>query len=195
MYKNILVAIDGSAASDAALGEALALAKAVRAELQLVHVAQVVPPPGLVAPSIGAAWDLEMYSDSIEEAGRGILESALQHARAARVTATTLLLRDVGRDASRTILSAAKRTRADLIAMGTHGRTGLARLLMGSVTEGVARESPVPMLLVKAKRRGQSGRAATRGAFARGRTAADGSRRTGGRGASHRAPRSPASPP
>jgi len=146
MYRRILVPVDGSGPSDKALAVAIRLAKEQHAALRLVHVVDVLPPAGLD----GTAFiDFDTYRDSMLAAGREIIKRAETRARAARVSAEGKLLETLAHDVSEALVDHAKRWRADLITIGTHGRTGLARVFLGSVAEGVIRHAPVAVLLVR----------------------------------------------
>lgn len=147
MYKRILVPVDGSAPSRQAIATALTLAKEIRAKVRILNVADVLPPPALDAP---ASIDVDAYRGAMIAAGRAILEDATGRARRARIAVETRLVETVGRDVSGTISDEARRWRADLIVVGSHGRSGLARVFLGSVAEGVARHAPCAVLLVRA---------------------------------------------
>jgi nucleotide-binding universal stress UspA family protein len=102
--------------------------------------------------------------------GRKVLDKALARAEAAGVQAEAVQVASRGSPVSDVILAQARRAKADVIVMGTHGRRGLNRLLLGSDAERVLRDARVPVLLV---RRAERGRAAPRKKSA----AAAGSRR------------------
>lgn len=145
MFKRILVAADGSAPSGRALAAALRLAKEQRAKLRIVHVADVLPPANVEPMYV----DFESYRDAILTGARAVITSAAAQAKRARVKAETRLVETVTHDASGEIIAQATRFRADLIVLGTHGRTGLARMFLGSVAEGVVRHSSVAVLLIR----------------------------------------------
>jgi nucleotide-binding universal stress UspA family protein len=93
------------------------------------------------------------YPDLLEkmrDAGRVILDDASDQARKAGILVEPVLRESGGRRVSKTILKEALSWPADLIVMGTHGRRGLSHLALGSDAELVVRESPVPVLLVRA---------------------------------------------
>jgi nucleotide-binding universal stress UspA family protein len=147
MHKRILVAVDGSRTSEAALGEALDLAGG-GGQLRVVHVVDSPYnyPDALYGQVTG---DLEPVRRAWREAGEEILARAAARASQARVEAESTLLESDGRRVSATVVKEAQRWGADLIVVGTHGRRGLDRLLLGSVAEGVARTAPVSVLLVR----------------------------------------------
>ena len=142
MYKRILVPVDGSKTSNAALDQAIGLARDQKAELRVVYV---IDEAAIIAGS--------EYGDMLEvekaqiEAGHAVLEKA----KALFPEAQTRLLETekVGQGISEIIVQDAGAWGADLIVAGTHGRTGLRHLLMGSVAEGIVRISKVPVLLVR----------------------------------------------
>ena len=140
MYTNILIPIDGSEASSQALREALKLAKEQGARVCLTHVYE--PMKHVVTES---AVDL---TPAIRRQGEALLNEALEHASNAGVAATTALVAAGGRRIPAAIVEQAVAANADLIAMGTHGRGGIERLILGSVAEGVARRAGIPVLLI-----------------------------------------------
>jgi nucleotide-binding universal stress UspA family protein len=143
MYQRILVPLDGSSTAERGLHEAIRLAAGTAAQIELLHVVDDFP--GIRE---FAAYDLlEQARRERELRGEAALESAVALAEAAGVKATAKVL-FVVTDLSDTIIARARRARCDAIVMGTHGRSGLSRAVLGSVAEGVARRSPVPVLLV-----------------------------------------------
>jgi len=145
MYQHILIPVDGSPTSDRALQEALALARQHNAQLQLLHVLEEVHFVDMES-SINYAELLE----SIRNSGAKVLAQAQVRVQQAGMTAETKLLEAGGERVANVIVAEAKRWPADLIVIGTHGRTGFSRLLFGSVAEGVVRTAPVPVLLIRA---------------------------------------------
>ena len=99
----------------------------------------------------GYPVDITMLIDSMKASGDKALEEAIGLAKKAGVKAERAMVEGRGHLVSDTILADAKKFRADVIVMGTHGRRGLNRLLMGSDAERVLRESHVPVLLISAK--------------------------------------------
>ena len=145
-YRRILVAVDGSATSMKGLREAIRLAKDGRTQLFLVHVVN----------EFYAFASLDGYSPGVDlvpalrEGGRRILAKAKALADKEGIRAKTLMRETLGGPAAETIVRDARKQRADLIVLGTHGRRGLRRLVLGSDAEAVVRTSPVPVLLVRA---------------------------------------------
>ncbi|MGC8634226.1 MAG: universal stress protein [Candidatus Limnocylindrales bacterium] len=148
MYERILAAIDGSEPSTRAYREALRLAADQHAALRVAHVIDL----GVaLAPWADLAFlNYETLEGALRESGARILEGALAEAREAGIAAeAAALATDVG-DPAGEILAEATRWGANLIVMGTHGRHGLAHLILGSVAEGVVQRATVPVLLLRA---------------------------------------------
>ncbi|HEV2057094.1 MAG TPA: universal stress protein [Methylomirabilota bacterium] len=143
-FRRILHPTDFSRASAPALRRAVALARACRAPLVLLHV--MTPP----FPFIGEGAPPSGYADLLilaRRSARRRLAAALARVRRERVRGQAIFAEGLPADE---ILRAARRARADLIVMGTHGRTGVSRVFMGSVAERVVRESRCPVLTVRA---------------------------------------------
>jgi nucleotide-binding universal stress UspA family protein len=146
-YKRILVAVDGSAASRKGLREALRVAKAERASVCLMHAVDEFPAyAGLDGMAAATAIDL---TPALREGGKRILARAKAAAQKAGVPAKTVLRERVGGPAADWIVREARKQRADLIVLGTHGRRGVRRLVLGSDAEQVVRTASVPVLLVR----------------------------------------------
>jgi len=146
-YKRILVPVDGSRASSRGLREAIRLAKGQQASLQLVHV--VDEHTVLVS---GAEVGPEMVNLMLELRKRGsqLLRSAEALVRRNGLKCTAVLLEAQAGPAADLIVRQARKSGADLIVIGTHGRRGLRRLIMGSDAEQIVRTAPVPVMLVRA---------------------------------------------
>ncbi|MGB8078010.1 MAG: universal stress protein [Gallionella sp.] len=144
MYRRILAAVDDSPTSDLALREAIGLAKDQHARLRIVYVVDkiAVYNSTQLSPEVERTWT---------DVGRGILDKAQRSARSGGVDAEVKLLETEvpGARMAEAIVAEAKAWPADLVVAGTHGRTGLDHLLMGSVAEGIVRGCPVPILLVR----------------------------------------------
>ena len=144
--RRILHPSDFSRASGAAFARATAMAKADHAQLLLVHV--LAPPvpiagEGYISPKVYD--DLEASARTYGQKHLGALQAK---ASKAGVKAVTLLLDGVAHDQ---IARAAKSKKADLIVIGTHGRTGLAKFFLGSVASRVVAAAPCPVLTVRGK--------------------------------------------
>jgi|SRR6478735_9017256 nucleotide-binding universal stress UspA family protein len=144
-YKRILVAVDGSSASGKGLREALRLAKSQGARLAILNVINEFP----AFASLEGPVPVDLVP-MLRRGGKKILARAEAAARKAGVRPTMVAREIVGGPAADVIVREAKKQRADLIVLGTHGRRGVRRLVLGSDAEQVVRMSPVPVLLVRA---------------------------------------------
>lgn len=146
-YRRILVPVDGSPTSANGLKEAIKLAREARSKLRLLHV--VAEFAALSAPD--ATVNIGPVLEAMKAAGRKTLERCARSARTAGVQPEIALAEDFGGRVADQIVAHARRWRADLIVMGTHGRRGVKRVLLGSDAELVVRYSPMPVLLVPAR--------------------------------------------
>jgi nucleotide-binding universal stress UspA family protein len=138
MFKKILVPLDRSSLAEQAVGQAVALARAAHAEIDLVTVHQ----PLLLGGSGDASWNAEQWDDE-----RKYLESIVEElASGASVSPTHAVVRGHTVDM---ICKRAWDVDADLIVMTSHGRTGLSRAWLGSVADGVLRHSSLPVLMLR----------------------------------------------
>lgn len=150
MYHRILVAIDGSPTSNLALLEAARMAPP-DARVRVVTVAE--NPLALLPPEAGTAFDPELLHTSLLKAGRDMLERArtlLQHRGLDAHCVLLDLSETPGQSVADALLAEARGWPADVIVLGTHGRGGVRRLLMGSLTETLLQRSPLPLLAVRA---------------------------------------------
>ena len=136
---NILVPIDFSPYSEHALDYALGLAGRLGARIHIVNAI------GAALPELSSALTDQMIS-SIRHDNAAALDKLLQPRRALASFGEITVVDDDARDA---ILKAARAVHADLIVIGTHGRRGLQRVLLGSVAEDVLRRAPCPVLAVR----------------------------------------------
>lgn len=142
MYKRALVPLDGSSVADAIIPFILEIAGPLDMAVRLLHVVEPIRPmvvegaPNVIVDdALGREREAEEYLARIaaELRGRGV-NAAWEVRRG---------------DAVAAILAAARSSGADLIAMSTHGRSGLGRLLFGSVAEQVLRHADVPVFLMR----------------------------------------------
>mgnify|MGYP000057573548 FL=1 len=142
LFKKILVPIDGSQTASKALDYALKLAQADQAEVRLVYCIDEL-----------SLLSNHEYSGEIaqlaRENGHKVLESGMALASTAKVKADTRLIDRVGQRLGESVADAAGEWGADLVVLGTHGRRGIGRVLLGSGAEQVMRMSPVPVLMVR----------------------------------------------
>lgn len=141
MYTRILVPTDGSAGSSAAVEHAIELAREHDATLRALYV---VNETALAGASVEVPWE-GLYTH-LKEEGERALEEVRELTAASEVPLETVLRE--GRP-SQLIVDEAAESGCDLIVMGTHGRSGLDRLLLGSVAERVVRTAPVPVMTVR----------------------------------------------
>jgi len=144
MYKTILMPTDGSPCSFQALEHGLSLAKALGAKVHFLYVLENPAQAIWIAPE-SVPYGLELLED-LKKAGEEAIAKALSLAQEKGVEATGEVKEGVPIP---TIVEAAKGF--DLLVMGTHGRTGLDKLLLGSVTEGVLHRVGIPVLVVRCR--------------------------------------------
>jgi len=141
MFEHIVCATDFSDTAEAAWDVACDLARVHQSDLTLVHVYADVPPsPDVTGPTVMHVWEEQRRWVADE------LERRVHEAETRGVRARALL--ELGA-AAHGVLEAARQAHADLVVVGTHGRTGLERVLLGSVAEQVVRTAPCPVLTVK----------------------------------------------
>jgi nucleotide-binding universal stress UspA family protein len=141
-FRRILTPLDGSDAGEAALHDAEAVAIKTGASIVLLHV---IPAPHAVE----ARWlgpELNDFVRAMHDAGRKYLDKT-EKRLAARGIDTAI--RITAGDPAETIIDMAKKEKVDLIAMSTHGRSGIPRWVLGSVADKILHESKLPMWLVR----------------------------------------------
>ncbi len=145
-YKRLLVATDGSETSDLAINSAIQLTKDLNATLCIIHIVDVFP------ANLPLGIDLERYQDSVRQEGKQILAKAKELSdKKAIATEIELIEISNGTDKiSEKIIETAQNREVDIIVIGTHGRRGFRRLLLGSVAEETMRISTIPILLIRA---------------------------------------------
>jgi nucleotide-binding universal stress UspA family protein len=141
MFKNILIPVDGSPTSDKALTQGSELAKTLGANVVVLYV--IENPVALYGMSDTISYQHELYEDLRKQAER-ILERAKKVVQQTGVNVQTMLFE--GTRPADIILQ--EQNNYDLIVMGTHGRKGVNRWLMGSVAEGVLRRAQKPCLII-----------------------------------------------
>ena len=144
MYSQILVPVDGSQTALQALRQAVGVAKAFGARIFLVHV--IDPYPFLGAGADFALGQADYLSAATSNANQA-LTAAVEIVNAQGIVSESAIVDDHSADDG--ILSTAKTCGADRIVMGSHGRRGLEKLLLGSVTQRVLQEARVPVLVVR----------------------------------------------
>jgi nucleotide-binding universal stress UspA family protein len=144
MYKKILIPTDGSNCSQMAIREGLEVAKYMGARVTFLYVVENISSSLWISPE-SVPYGLELVED-LKRVGSEALSKASELAQAAGVEAETKLVEARPVEA---ILAEAKNH--DLIVMGTHGRSGLDRFLLGSVTEAVLHRSEKPVLVLRCR--------------------------------------------
>jgi nucleotide-binding universal stress UspA family protein len=143
MYKRILVPVDGSETANKALVAALQMARENGGRVRLMHTLDELA----YLSGFEASGDLIKLA---REYALKVLDDALAMAKAAGVPADTKLVEGAGTRLGETVADEAGSWEADLVVVGTHGRRGVSRVLLGSGAEQVLRLAPVPVLAVRA---------------------------------------------
>jgi nucleotide-binding universal stress UspA family protein len=148
MYARILVAVDDSPGSTRAVAHAIALSKAFAAKLRVLHVVDA----GWLVLGQELAIDTGRIATARRNQGARILGLAIEQTSAAGIDAESRLVEtdSPGERAADRIVQEAQAWAADLIVLGSHGRSGAQRPFLGRVAEGVARHARVPVVLVQA---------------------------------------------
>ncbi|MFM0514446.1 universal stress protein [Paraburkholderia sp. RL17-373-BIF-A] len=144
MYSNIVVAVGGSEAAKRALSEAIQLAKLSRAKLTAVYV---------LDPSAAFAYvcDPQLLTDIARQVDMSLLISAIAQMRELNNGGNTEIVETqrIADDIASASMRCVQRHRADLVVMGTHGRRGLRRMVIGSVAERFVRYATCPVVLTR----------------------------------------------
>jgi nucleotide-binding universal stress UspA family protein len=150
MFNRILVPVDGSPTSTKALVAALQLARESGGRVRLLHLLDELP--------YLTGYE---YSPDLLRQCRGyaekVLQEALEIARAAGVPGDTRLMDVPGQRLGEVVAAEARDFGADLVVVGTHGRRGIERALLGSGAEQVLRLAPVPVLAVRGEQEAKAG--------------------------------------
>jgi len=140
--QHILVPTDFSEYADYALDYAIELAQKLQARLTLLHIIQLTP----MTMGDMYGYSLEAYLEAIESEAQKRMEALLNRVYQEGLEGETVIVQGVP---FQIIVDMAESQNADLIVMGTHGRTGLTHALMGSVAEKVVRLAPCPVLVTR----------------------------------------------
>jgi len=144
-FRTLLVATDFGETSEAALGEGRAVARALGAELHVIHVVHDLAVHG--GEWLGSAMSLRATQADAEEAARQRLDSLVSETDRQALGARTVVV--TANSIPQAILDYADEANIDLLVVGTHGRGPLGRLVMGSVAEALVRTAPCPVLTVR----------------------------------------------
>lgn len=147
MYKNLLVATDGSKLSDKAVTHAIALAQALDATLTAFYAAPDYPTPVYADGVIYEPLSRKEYAKLAAEEARKILGKVATKAEAGGVVCKTV--HTIAPAPWEAILAAAKKYKCDAIVMASHGRRGLSAVLLGSETQKVLTHSKLPVIVVR----------------------------------------------
>jgi universal stress protein A len=142
IVQHVLVPIDFSATADRALAYAIALAQQLQARITLLHVLDMTP----VTMDEMTAGVVATYLEEQEIEAQRLLQASLERVQRAGLQGDSLLVQGTP---TQTIVETAGEQGVDLIIMGTHGRTGLTHVLLGSVAEHVVRVAPCPVLVTR----------------------------------------------
>jgi nucleotide-binding universal stress UspA family protein len=145
-YHQILVPVDGSPTSEKALNEAIRLAQLTGARLRLVHVVDELSYVNGFEPAMNY---LNEIIPLMREAGEKLLAHERQKALDKGVDADSVLIVEGPGRICDHVAEQARRIKADLIVVGSHGRRGIGRVLLGSDAEQIVRHAPVPVLVVR----------------------------------------------
>ncbi|WP_135823799.1 universal stress protein [Halorussus ruber] len=140
-YRNVLVGTDGSDCADQALDVGVDVANADEAALHLLSV--------IALPSLGADVRLDLQMEALEEGAHTLLDDAAEVAADAGVEEVSTAV-EHGPSIHQVILSYIEEHDIDIVVVGTQGRTGFDRYVLGSVSEYLVRTSPIPVLTVRA---------------------------------------------
>lgn len=146
MYQRILVPVDGSPTSQQGLAEAIQLAKLTGGQLRLLHMVDEL---SIVMGMSDYASPTEDFFALMHESGQKVLDEAREQAVREGVAADVVLNEIYGGRLADLVVEQALAWPADLVVLGTHGRRGIGRFLMGSDAEQIVHIAPVPVLLVR----------------------------------------------
>ena len=146
MYQRILVPVDGSETANKALVAALQLARESGGRVRLIHVLEELA--YLTGYEQYGAYSGDLIT-AMQDTATKILDDALAIAQSAGVPADSLLCDKLGDRLAEAVADAARQWNADLVVVGTHGRRGIGRMLLGSGTEQILRLALVPVLVIR----------------------------------------------
>ena len=146
-FRRILYATDYSKASGRALDQAMNLARQNNAELTVAHVIEP-PAPYVTGEDFASAQLYVKIEETARRDAQASMHKLMRKLQKSKVKAKSLLLKGIAHDQ---IVKAARSKKADVIVIGTHGRTGLSKLFMGSVAGKVVSTATCPVLTVRGK--------------------------------------------
>ena len=146
MYQRILVPVDGSTTSNAGLAEAIKLAKLTGARVRVLHVVDEMP--SLMSAYSFATMPGDVFK-MLKDAGQAVLEQARLTVHAAGIPVEATLFDSLSGRLFDRVAEQVQEWGADVIVLGTHGRRGVGRMLLGRDAEQIVRTATVPVLLVR----------------------------------------------
>lgn len=146
MYQKILVPVDGSTTSDQAIAAAIGLARSFGSQLRLVHVVEEMAYLAGYDQFGGYSGELVRV---MRESGQRVLDEAVERVRREGIPVEGVLFDQFGERLAETVARDARAWDADLIVVGTHGRRGMSRALLGSGAEQIIRLAPTPTLVIR----------------------------------------------
>ena len=147
MYKNLLVATDGSKLSSKAVAHAIGLAKPLGAKITAFYAAPDYPLPMYADGVVYEPVSKKEYAAMMAKEATKVLDAVAAKAKAAGVECTTVHM--IAPAPWEAILSAAKKEKCDAIVMASHGRRGVSALLLGSETQKVLTHGKLPVIVVR----------------------------------------------
>ena len=145
MFKRILVPVDGSHTSTLGLQQAVKMARQQDARLRVISIIDDLA----IAQNFDANFDTGFLFKELKAAGRRAITNATALLQRHQIKAETALFETTGKRVADVIVRDAAKWKADVIVMGTHGRRGINRLMLGSDAETVLRNAPCPVLMVR----------------------------------------------
>lgn len=148
MYRRILVAVDGSPTSNKAISAALEMA-AYSGEKSVLRLVHVLDQTAYLVGSDPFGGQYGAVINAMREAGQKILAEGLAMIQSGGFHADTVLVDRLGAHLAETVAAQAKEWMASLVVVGTHGRRGIGRVLLGSGAEQIIRMAPCPVLVIR----------------------------------------------
>ena len=146
MFKHVLVTLDGSPRAECVMPHAIDIARSMSADLTLLRIVDAVNSDWSERGALGKYHANATAGSLFAEQAQSYLERVAAQARSSGATVHTLVKQGA---AAKQIVATAKEVEADAIAMATHSRRGVSRLMFGSVAEEVLHQSILPILLVR----------------------------------------------
>ena len=153
-FSRIMVPLDGSALAEAILKPAVALARLWDAEISLIQIVHPLPyAAGVVGKPVRSTAPYHPIVSRRLDIAEAYLHRIAEHLRAQQVSASSGAV--VGTSVAETLIDSARQERAGLIALATHGRSGIRRFVLGSVADKLLRAADLPILVHRPRRRGK----------------------------------------